>query len=159
MRLKKLTDLFGEMRLLSASMEYFTEKSPQSETSTGSSSRVTGFKMTAILEAVAHPNSKITWTEDRQPSNKRGSTFKYVLASGKVVEAEPPGWQPAGLFMMDMCQFAHEVRGERNHLLEENEKWTLHCSKIADEIERKCKENLKYTEVNTTDSIVVKSVL
>ncbi|XP_028919388.1 biliverdin reductase A isoform X1 [Ornithorhynchus anatinus] len=122
-RLSWLVDLFGELSLVSATMEEQKDKKY--------------LKMTADLKTA--DQRPLTWIEEKGPDLKREKHIKFSFTSGCLenLPAAPGG--NVGIFMKDQNLFAQKVLGQvsEDDLTAEKRR-VLHCLEIAAEIQKLC---------------------
>ncbi|XP_070701627.1 biliverdin reductase A [Pempheris klunzingeri] len=122
-RLTWLTELFGELSVIAATME---------EDSANNYS-----KMTAKL--LTSDNKPLTWIEERGPGLPRAKNINFQFDSGTLTQIPPVPRGAVGLFMQDLVIFSAKLAGQVSPEELQREKIrVLHCLKLAERIQEVC---------------------
>ncbi|KAM3929831.1 biliverdin reductase A [Leptodactylus fuscus] len=122
-RITWLVDLFGNLRVTSASLEDNKDEKHS--------------KLTAHFTTA--DNRPLTWIEERAPNLKREKKVKFTFKSG-ALETLPPSTRGAvGPFMQDQNLFARKLLGQvTQEELAAEKKRILHCIDLAEKIKQYC---------------------
>ncbi|XP_068939836.1 biliverdin reductase A [Petaurus breviceps papuanus] len=127
-RLSWLVSLFGELALISATMEEQKENQYQ--------------KMTVNLETVN--KRPLTWIEERGPGLKRERHINFLFECGHLESIPPLTQGHKNIFLRDQDIFVKKLLGQMSSEdLAKEKKHILHCLGIADEIQKYCQHPKK----------------
>uniref|UniRef100_A0A8D3BC81 Biliverdin reductase A n=1 Tax=Scophthalmus maximus TaxID=52904 RepID=A0A8D3BC81_SCOMX len=122
-RLTWLVDLFGELSVISATVE---------DDDSGNHSKMT----TKLMTCDKRP---LTWIEERGPGLPRAKNINFQFDSCTLTQIPPAPRGAVGLFMQDLIHFSaklvdqvspEEIQRERVRI--------LHCLELAEKIQRLC---------------------
>ncbi|XP_074139727.1 biliverdin reductase A isoform X2 [Sminthopsis crassicaudata] len=138
-RLSWLVSLFGELAVISATMEEQEENKY--------------LKMTVNLETVN--KRPLTWIEERGPGLKRERHINFLFESGLLESIPPPTQGNKNIFLKDQDIFVKKLLGQMStEDLAKEKKHILHCVRIADEIQKYCQHSKKDGPLGGTEGTV-----